>query len=361
MGLAIFTPRSPAVIGLDVDNSSIKMVELSRTNDGLRLERYAIENLPAGAFSDHVVTDQAAVTDALLACRKKLGSKIKNAAAAVPHSSIVTMRLRVNEDIRDGELDLMVMSEAADKVKTNIDQTFVDYQMLEFIPGVNGDPGEKDMLIAACIKERVEERVALVEAAGLKALIIDSDLMAILDAVEKSLLRQDFAVGEKMGLIIDMTPHSSHFYFVSKGNLVYEREHAFGTEQLTQEIASNYEVEMDTANRIRVGAKRVDDVEPLNRAMENFVEVTAQETQRAVQLFITSTNHSSVDFAVLLGHGVALPDMAGTLERVLNVPCQIGNPFAGMKVSANVDSKQLSIDAPALAAACGLALRRFDK
>lgn len=361
MGLDIFTPRSPAVIGLDVDNMSIKMVELSRTKEGLCLERYAIENLPAGAMSDNVVTDQAVVVDALIACRKKLGSKIKNAAAAVPYSSIVTMRLRVNEGMRDEDLNLIVMSEAADKVKTTLDNTSVDYQVVESIAGVDGQPGDLDMLIAACGRERVEERVSLAESAGLKTLIIDADLFAILDAVEQSMLRQNLAVEDKMGLVIQVMPHSSHFYFVSKGSLVYEREHAFGTEQLTQEICDLYEVDMATADRIRVGSKSVDDAEPLNRAKENFVEVTAQEAQRAVQLFITSTNHSAVDYVVVLGQGVTLPQMTDTLERVLSVPCQIGNPFAGMKVAPNIDSKQLAIDAPALAAACGLALRRFDK
>ncbi|MEO8009468.1 MAG: pilus assembly protein PilM, partial [Betaproteobacteria bacterium] len=39
----------------------------------------------------------------------------------------------------------------------------------------------------------------------------------------------------------------------------------------------------------------------------------------------------------------------------------IANPFVGMEVSSKVRQAQLTIDAPALLVACGLALRRFDE
>lgn len=361
MGLDLFTPRTPAVIGLDVDDSSIRMVELSRTKNGLSLERYAVEQLPQGAISDHSVVEKDVVFQALVACRKKLNSKIKNAAAAVPSSSIQTMRARVTEGMREDEIDMIVMAEVNNKSDASIEQTSVDYQTLEFHPGQLGEPGENELLIATCGKEKVEERISLVEASGLKALIVDSDLLSMIDAIEKSIERQGESIDDKLFLLINMTHRSTYFYFVKNGQVVHDREHPFGTEQLSQEIGVLYDTDAQTGDRIRLGLKKVEDSSNLVRAKENFVEVTAQEAARAIQLFLTATNHSAVSSVVLLGNGVSLPNMASTLQRVLGVPCQIGNPFAGMTISSNVDSKQLFIDAPALAVACGLALRRFDK
>lgn len=361
LGLDLFTPRAPAVIGLDVDDSSIRMVELSRTKTGLCLERYAVEQLPQGAISDHSVIDKDLVNVALVACRKKLGSKIKAAAAAVPASSIQTMRIRVTEGLRDDEIDTAVMTEVNDKGNVSIEQTSLDYQVIETFPGADGQPGELDLLIATCVKEKVEERIALVEAAGLKALIIDSDQMSMIDAIEKSMERQGEAPENNLIMLINLTHRSTHFYFVKKGLVVHEREHPFGTEQLAQEIGSLYDVDAQVGDRIRLGLKTVENTELLIRAKEDFVETAAQEAGRAIQLFITATNHSAVSSVVLLGNGVGLPNMAQTLNRVLGVDCQIANPFAGMSIGTSVDSKQLFIDAPALAVACGLALRRFDK
>jgi len=39
----------------------------------------------------------------------------------------------------------------------------------------------------------------------------------------------------------------------------------------------------------------------------------------------------------------------------------IANPFASMALSSRIKPKQLTLDAPALLIACGLAMRRFDK
>lgn len=361
LGLDLFTPRAPAVIGLDVDDSSIRMVELSRTKSGLRLERYAVEQLPQGAISDHSVVEKDVVNAALLACRKKLGSKIKAAAAAVPASSIQTMRTRLAEGLRDDEIDTAVMTEVNDKGNVVIEQTSLDYQILETFPGADGLPGEMDVLIATCVKEKVEERIALVEAAGLKALIIDSDQMAMIDAIEKSMERQGAVLESKLIMLMNLTHRSTYFYFVKNGQVVHEREHPFGTEQLAQEIGNLYDVDAQVGDRIRLGLKSVDDTQMLIRAKDDFVETAAQEAGRAIQLFITATNHSAVSSVVMMGNGVGLPNMAKTLNRVLGVDCEIANPFAGMSVNADIDAKQLFIDAPALAVACGLALRRFDK
>ena len=38
----------------------------------------------------------------------------------------------------------------------------------------------------------------------------------------------------------------------------------------------------------------------------------------------------------------------------------VANPFANMALSSKVKPRQLTIDAPALMVACGLAMRRFD-
>ena len=42
-----FASKTPALIGLDIGSSSVKVVELSEAGKGMmRLERYAIEPLP---------------------------------------------------------------------------------------------------------------------------------------------------------------------------------------------------------------------------------------------------------------------------------------------------------------------------
>ena len=47
-------------------------------------------------------------------------------------------------------------------------------------------------------------------------------------------------------------------------------------------------------------------------------------------------------------------------QQKLGVSVSVANPFTNMTIAPNIDNEQLTIDAPGLMAACGLALRSFD-
>ncbi|MEL0621348.1 pilus assembly protein PilM, partial [Psychrobacter proteolyticus] len=48
-------------------------------------------------------------------------------------------------------------------------------------------------------------------------------------------------------------------------------------------------------------------------------------------------------------------------QQKLGVTVSVANPFTNITIAPNIDNEQLAIDAPSIMAACGLALRSFDK
>ena len=356
----LFMPRAPVVIGLDLDNVAVRMVELSKSGRGLRLERYAIERLPAGAVEDGLVLEPSLVNQAVQTCRQKLHSRIKHAAAALPSSSIVTKRLRVLDNMQEEELAAQVLQEANNSISIPMDQAALDYQIVSRLPSSSAEPGDLEVLVAACQKEKVEERVAIVEAGGFKAAIVDSDLLALLDAADQALRRPEAKSGGKPTLLIDIGPSLTRFHFCQGGAAIHTRDHSFGIVNLLQDISQAYEVDEGEAEQIRAGLRAVD-TSMLMAAKERFVEATTQEAQRAVQLLLTSTNFGAIEAVAVLGVGVGIPMMASSIQKALDVPTQVLNPFIGMEVAHRVDRMALAVDAPSLAVACGLALRSFDR
>jgi type IV pilus assembly protein PilM len=90
------------------------------------------------------------------------------------------------------------------------------------------------------------------------------------------------------------------------------------------------------------------------------MENTAQEIQRAMQFFFTSTQYSSVDHILLTGGTSALPGFDDVVSSRTRINAMVANPFANMQISPRIQLKKLIADAPALMIACGLAMRRFD-
>ena len=99
--------KSPPLIGVDISSSSVKMVELSmigKDNQAYRIERYVIESLPADAMQDGGIANMEAVTESLRRGWKRMGTRQKNVALALPATDVITKKIVVPAGQREEDL-----------------------------------------------------------------------------------------------------------------------------------------------------------------------------------------------------------------------------------------------------------------
>jgi type IV pilus assembly protein PilM len=94
--------------------------------------------------------------------------------------------------------------------------------------------------------------------------------------------------------------------------------------------------------------------------LQPFLDTLGLEVARALQFFFTSTQFNQVNQILLAGGCAAIPGIDEIVHRRTSVPAMVANPFSNMALSSKIRPKQLSVDAPSLMVACGLAMRRFD-
>src|SRR6266852_1185265 len=96
MNFDLFTPKAPPLFGLDISSSSVKMLEIVEAGGGLyRVERYAIEPLARDAVVDGNINNLEAVTDAVRRAHKRLGTRTKHVAMAVPTGAVISKKIVV--------------------------------------------------------------------------------------------------------------------------------------------------------------------------------------------------------------------------------------------------------------------------
>jgi type IV pilus assembly protein PilM len=352
-----FSSKTPPLIGLDIGSSSVKIVELSQAiGGGLRLERYAIEPLPRGAVVDGNIDKIEVVAEAVKRAWRRAGCKIKNVSMALPASAVITKRIALPANLREEELEMQVESEANQYIPFALDEVSLDFQVLGAIPNA---PDDVEVLIAASRKEKVEDRMAVAQAAGLKPVVVDVESYAMRSALER-LIGQLPNSGE--GLVIAVFyvgANTTSVTVMHDGEAIYEREQPFGGQQLTGDIARTYGIPAEEAEL----KKRSGDL-PANyetEVLRPFIDAAATEITRALQFFFTSTPYTRVDQIMLSGGSAVLAGLPEALMERAQVPTSVISPFKGMEISAGVRDKQLRLDAPALLTPCGLAMRRFDK
>lgn len=351
-----FSAKTPPLIGLDIGSSSVKLVELVDAGKGmLRLERYAIEPLPRGAVVDGNIDKIDVVAEAVRRAWRKSGAKIKNVAMALPASAVITKRIALPANLREEELEMQVESEANQYIPFALDEVSLDFQVLGAIPN---SPDDVEVLIAASRKEKVEDRVAVAQAAGLKPVIVDVESYAARAAIER-LIEQLPNGGD--GLVIAVFyigANSTSVTVMHDGEAIYEREQPFGGQQLTNDIARTYGIPAEEAETKKRAGELPADFE--TTVLKPFIDTAVIEVTRALQFFFTSTPYTRVDQIMLAGGSAVLPGLPEALMERTQVPTSVVSPFKSMEISANVREKQLRIDAPALLAPCGLAMRRFE-
>ena len=348
--------KSPPVIGVDISSSAVKMVEIGDAGKNLyRVERYATEFLPKDSVVDGNIANLEAVAETIRRAWKKLGTRVKNVVLALPASAVITKKIIVTAGLSETELELQVETEANQHIPFALDEVNLDFQVLGRAPTT---ADEAEVLLAASRKEKVEDRVAAAEAAGLKALVMDVESFATQAAYELIAHQLPNSGKEQTIAVVDVGASMMHINVMHNNQSVYMREQSFGGNQLTQEIQRRYSLSAEEAELAKRNGGLPENYE--TEVLQPFMDTLALEVTRALQFFFSSTQYHRVDHLLLAGGCAMIPSLDDTVSSRTQVSTVIANPFANMSLSPRVKPRQLTADAPALLIACGLAMRRFD-
>lgn len=354
--LASLFSREPApLLGVDVSTSSVKVVELSRNRAGrLVLERCAMEPLERGWISDGNIEKFDEVADALRRVVRKSGSKTKNSAFSLPASAVITKKIVLPSGLSEADLEIQVESEANQYIPFSLDEVSLDFCVMGPSEASQGDV---DVLIAASRKEKVIDRMGLAEAAGLKAVIVDIEPYASRMACARLVEQLPGKGKDSIVALFEIGALSTSMQVMCNGDVLYERDQAFGGSQLSQMIASQYGFSMDEAeSKKRTGHLPEDYPQAVLRP---FTASVGQEMSRALQFFFTSTPHNRVDHILLAGGTAGVKGLTDEITNLTSFACMVANPFDDMDLGPSVRTTKLPREAPSYLTATGLALRRF--
>ncbi len=351
---ALFSSKNPPLIGLDLSSSSVKLVELGGSEEsGFRLERYAIESLPKGAIADGNIENIEAVSEAVKRAVRKSGTRARHVALALPSAAVITKKIILPGGLSEEALEVQVESEANQYIPFALDEVSLDFSVIGPAPNA---PEDIELLLAASRKEKVEDRVAVAQAAGLKPAIMDIEAHATRATADR-VIRLMPNEGEGQIIALFLIGASTTTISVTLNNQsIYEREQAFGGNQLTQDIARAYGLSAEEAE----AKKKANDLpETYERdLLQPFADNIALEVTRALQFFFTSTPYSRVDHILLAGGCAVIPGLVDVVGTRTQAVTSILNPFKGMELGPGIRDKQARLDSPSLVIATGLAMRR---
>lgn len=356
MKFDFFNESTPPLIGVDISTSAVKMVELSaHGKGGYRLEGYSIAAIPKDAIVDGNITGLEQVSDAVKLAWKLLGTREKRAALALPSASVITKKVLMSADLRETDMETQVEAEANQYIPFPLEEVNIDFQVIGPAPN-NAD--EVEVLIAAARKEKIEDRIAAAEDAGLKVTVMDVDAYATEAAYTITAAQLPNGGKDQTVMIVDIGAVMMHINVLHDNVSVYTREQAFGGTQLTQEIQRRFGLSIEEAEIAKRKGGLPDSYE--SEVLQPFMQSLSTEVARALQFFTSSTQYNRADHIVLAGGCAGIATIDVMVQDRTQVNTIVANPFQSMSLSSKIKQQQVSIDAPALMIACGLAMRGVD-
>jgi type IV pilus assembly protein PilM len=347
--------QRPPVIGLDISSSSVKLVELGQDSTGQYvLERLGSEPFEKGWITDGQIEKFDEVAETVRRVVSKSGSKTRQVAMAMPQSAVITKKIMLPAGLREEELELQVESEANQYIPFSLDEVSLDFCVIGPAPT---SPGDVEVLIAASRKERVQDRQALAEAAGLKPVVLDIESHASRLAMTRVVSVLPNQGHDALVALFEIGADTTSLKVLRDEDMLYDRDQAFGGSQLTQLISRQYGFSFEEAEQKKLSMDLPEDYE--QNILSPFVDSLGQEIGRALQYFFTSTPHHKVHYVMLAGGTATLPGLKERVTELTGFASMVVNPFDNMKLGSAVREARVRREAPSYLTACGLAMRRF--
>jgi type IV pilus assembly protein PilM len=343
--------RSKSIVGLDLGHQVVKAVEISLEGPEPVITGFAKAEVPSGA-------DRA---EAIAKVFQQGKFRSKNVVTSVSGQAVVVRYITMMQ-MTDAELRQAIRFESDKYLPFEADEVQIDCQRLKRKPhaateGANAAQDQMSVVIAACKKSEVEERVKEILRHGLNPVAVDVDVFALANAWELCGLSEVTGEGsqERVIALVDVGASVTSINVLCGGETCFSREIGIGGQDMTQSAARRLGVENTEAEAIKRDPQGRE--AEVSRAITQVLEDMVSELSLSLD-YVENREGLRVEEILLSGGGVLAPGTVSFIEQATGRTARTWNPLEGLRVAeSRVNVQEMEACAPSLAVAIGLAAR----
>jgi len=340
------------LIGIDIGSSSIKMVELKEVNGEYRLENIGMASIPSEAIVDNTIMESISIVEAIKSLIKINKIKVKNVASSIAGSSVIIRKILL-PIMSAEELDSTIQWEAEQYIPFEMSDVNIDYQILG--PSKN-DSTQMNILLVASKKDIINDYVMMFHEVGMMLQVVDVDCFALENTYE-----ENYEVGEgDIVALINIGASAMNVNVVQDGMSIFTRDLQMGGNMINEELQKSLGLSGEDAERVKLGEKVGDvDDDSVQQVIDRAIDNLCLEIQRSLDFFSATSADDQVGKVYISGGVSSNPRVRGSLEKFLEIPVKLLDPFAKIKLDGErFDPEYIRSISPFFAVATGLAMRR---
>ncbi len=371
--------QSPALLGVDIGTSGIKIVELQTEKNRLQLRRYGYsEPAKNGLMTTSLLDEPVRAAAIIRQVMKDSDMQATRVIASLPSASVfqALITLPVPKTAKE-DLKALIEAQARKLVPLPLEEMILDSNVLdkELLPKPEIiKKGDKDkatdeqagtdivpventkkylrVLLTGAPKSLVAKYVEVFKQAKLELVSLETEAFAII----RTLVGKD----KSRVMIVDMGAERTNIVVVDKGVPYLTRGIKSGGNAITQALAGSMNVSVEEAEAMKrdLAYRAMAGLPP---ALEAAIKPIVHEIRYALQLYADQTFHdnSTVEKIVITGGSSQVSGLVPYLTTELNMNVYHGDPWA--RVATPEEARPVLNEVGSrLAVAIGLAMRTKD-
>ena len=343
-----FLRRNRTTIGLDIGSSFVKAAVVDHSGPQPELTRVAYLPLVADAIVEGEIMDPPLVAETIRAVIDALGVTPKQVVTAVGGRDIMIKKIQMDRMAADDAREV-IRWEAEQYVPFDMSNVQLDFQVLD----PQGDGLQMSVLLVAAKRELVDQRMMLLQDAGLTASVVDVDAFALHNAFGHNYPYAD----RGMVALVNVGHEISTILIQQEGVPILNRDVPFGTRHIREELRRMHGMGLEEADEVLQGTS--DKLADCLALLTERGEELAMGIERALAFMaVDGVEGRGVGTIYLSGGGARIPRLSDVIASRLRSRVEVANPLQRLRVhpeaSVQVPTEEL---APMLMLPIGLALR----
>lgn len=346
-----FGRSAKEVVGLDVGANSIKIVVLEHANGGHVLKGLGVRELPPDCIVAEEIKDREQIVFEIQSLIDEVDPKIRDVVVSISGHGVLTDKITIDKKT-GAEAEQAILFEAEQRAPFDVEDVTLDYHVIQ----VHEETEKMDVLLVAARNEFLHSYLDLIQAAGLRPVIVDTDAFAILNSYIVNYDTDPSRVTALVNIGSDLT----NCTFMVGGVYHSTRDVPSGGRLVFEAVQREFRLSEELAHKAMRGDLEAQvDPDMLKATVVAAAEEMVGGMEVAFSYFRQLADVPKIDWIILSGGGALIPFLPEFVQAQMNIPIEIANPLRNIEYDpeqfADVQPEKI---APLLAVSVGLAARK---
>ncbi|MFH1233446.1 MAG: type IV pilus assembly protein PilM [Patescibacteria group bacterium] len=341
-------------IGLDISDLSLKLVQLNKVNNKIKIQALSKINLPHGIIDDGVIKNQAELSKAIetLITNPSFGKvRSEEIIACLPEAKTFLKLIEIKKT--PNPLADTISQEIKKYIPMSLSEIYYDWQIVE------NSPDKQLVLIGATPQSIVNQYTNLLDQTGLSIIALEIESISLCRSLLKeevylssissvSDIRQDppkIPAKADNHAIIDIGANHTSMIFYSKNTILFTVSMPISGEQITNNIATTLELNQDLAEKAKIicGLDESKASGVIKNILTDVIKKLINKIQEALKFYnYHFTNRGVLKQILLCGGGANIKDLTNIIKQAIGVEVKIGDSLINLDENNDKFSKILN-------------------